>query len=298
MNWNNILSNNMIPDILVTKLESALDQTIESQRRVSGGSINQAAKITLPGDRSCFLKWNTTADPSMFFVEEKGLQLLDAADTGLFIPGVLATGETENGIGFLVQEFIKEGRAQNNSAEIFGQELAALHKNQHEQFGLDHDNYIGRLPQSNKKHQSWIDFFIKERMKPQLKMATDSGKLGTTTVSHFQSMYKQLPDIFPEEQASLLHGDLWGGNYFYDQNGRPTIYDPAVYYGHREIELAFTHLFGGFSGAFYDAYNEAYPLQPNFNQRKDIYNLYPLLVHTNLFGSSYAQQVKGIVQQF
>lgn len=135
-------------------------------------------------------------------------------------------------------------------------------------------------------------------MKPQLKMATDAGKLGSSTVTRFESMYKQLPDIFPDEPPSLLHGDLWGGNYFFDESGVATIYDPAVYYGHREIELAFTHLFGGFPGSFYSAYEEAYPLKSSFSKRKPLYNLYPLLVHTNLFGGSYARQVEGIVRQF
>ncbi|WP_138431322.1 fructosamine kinase family protein [Fodinibius saliphilus] len=288
----------MIPDSLLSELENKLDQTIESQRRLSGGSINQAAKITLSNGQPCFLKWNTSADPNMFSVEEKGLELLRSANTTIHIPTVYATGETSGSIGYMVQEFIEEGQAKNGSAQHFGQQLAKLHKKQQEQFGLDHNNYIGRLPQSNKKHDDWITFFIEERMDPQLKMATDSGKLGSKTVSQFQSMYKRLPTIFPKEPASLLHGDLWSGNFFYDQEGQTTIYDPAVYYGHREIELAFTQLFGGFSSAFYNAYKEAYPLQPNFNQRKDIYNLYPLLVHTNLFGGSYAQQLKRIVQRF
>ena len=135
-------------------------------------------------------------------------------------------------------------------------------------------------------------------MEPQLQMATDSGKLGAGTVTSFNAMYKELPDIFPDEPPSLLHGDLWGGNYFFDQDGKATIYDPAVYYGHREIELAFTHLFGGFPSNFYSAYEETYPLSFGFSKRKDIYNLYPLLVHTNLFGGSYARQVESIVRQF
>lgn len=288
----------MIPDALQSQLQQSLDQPIESQRRVSGGSINQAAQITLADGTSCFLKWNKSADPHMFDAEQKGLKLLNAANTGLRLPEVYATGTTRDGIGFLVQEFIIEGSSRSDSAERFGQSLAELHRNRREQFGLDHDNYIGRLPQSNSWHENWTDFFVEERMKPQLKMATDAAKIGTKTVDHFESMFNQLPDIFPDDPPSLLHGDLWGGNYFYDDAGDATIYDPAVYYGHREIELAFTHLFGGFSTAFYRSYKQVYPVQPEFEQRKDIYNLYPLLVHTNLFGGSYARQVKGIVSRF
>jgi fructosamine-3-kinase len=165
-------------------------------------------------------------------------------------------------------------------------------------YGLNHNNFIGKLPQSNCQHKNWVDFFIEERIQPQLKMATNAGKLGMATIKRFEAMYKQLPQLFPDEPPSLLHGDLWGGNYFFDQSGEATIYDPAVYYGNREIELAFTHLFGGFPSAFYRAYEETYPLQSGFSERKDVYNLYPLLVHTNLFGGSYARRVQRIVNQF
>jgi len=129
-------------------------------------------------------------------------------------------------------------------------------------------------------------------------MAVDGQRIGPETASKFESMYQQLPDIFPEEPPALLHGDLWGGKYFSDGKGRATIDDPAVYFGHREAELAFTHLFGGFSRAFYRAYENDYPLEPHFSGRKNIYNLYPLLVHTNLFGGSYARQVRDIVKRF
>lgn len=288
----------MIPDSVKQHIQQAVDQSVTSVQRVSGGSINQAAKVTLDDDTFCFLKWNTSADPHMFNVEKKGLQLLTSADTSLRIPSVLATGQTDEDTGFLLQEFIVEGRSKPNSAGDFGRALAQLHKHHNKTFGLDHDNFIGRLPQSNTPHDSWVDFFIQERMEPQLQMAIDSGKLGSNTASSFKAMYKQLPDIFPNEPPSLLHGDLWGGNYFFDQDGKATIYDPAVYYGNREIELAFTHLFGGFSSNFYSAYEETYPLSSGFSGRKDIYNLYPLLVHTNLFGGSYARQVENIVHQF
>lgn len=288
----------MIPDPVRRQLQQSVGQDINSSQSVSGGSINRAAKVTLADGQTCFLKWNTTADPNMFVVEEKGLELLSSADTSLRVPQVFATGETKSGTGFLLQEYITEGRSKPDSAETFGQALASLHKHHKEQYGLDHDNYIGKLPQSNSWHDNWIDFFVEERMQPQLKMATNAGKLGSSTVAHFETMYKQLPDIFPDEPPSLLHGDLWGGNYFFDEDGHATIYDPAVYYGHREIELAFTHLFGGFPGTFYNAYEESYPLENDFSQRKDVYNLYPLLVHTNLFGGSYARQVEGIVRRF
>jgi fructosamine-3-kinase len=288
----------MIPNSLRQALSDALETDIQSAKSVSGGSINQSAKVVLNDGRCCFLKWNTSADPVMFSKEQQGLTLLQSADTDLRIPNVLATGSTTDNIGWLAQEFMTEGRAQSGSGQTFGRELAALHQHHAEQFGLDHDNFIGRLPQPNSWHDQWVDFFIQERMEPQLKMGVDTNRLDKSTVSHFKRLYQKLPSIFPDEPPSLLHGDLWGGNFFYDEHGTPCIYDPAVYYGHREIELAFTHLFGGFSSAFYDSYETKYPLEPGFSDRKDIYNLYPLLVHTNLFGGSYARQVKSIVQHF
>lgn len=288
----------MIPDSVKEQIQQDTNLEITSAKRVSGGSINQAAKVTLTNDKTCFLKWNTTADPRMFSVEEKGLNLLASADTALKIPAVITTGQTDEKTGYLLQEFIEEGSPKPDSATNFGRELAQLHRHHEEQYGLDHHNYIGRLPQSNTWHKNWVDFFVQERMKPQLQMATESGKLGPGIISHFEGMFKKLADIFPDEPPSLLHGDLWGGNYFFDKDGKATIFDPAVYYGHREIELAFTHLFGGFPSNFYNAYEEKYPLASGFSQRKDIYNMYPLLVHTNLFGGSYARQVEGIVRQF
>ncbi|TYP93374.1 Fructosamine-3-kinase [Fodinibius salinus] len=287
----------MIPDSLRHHIQQTLDQEIVSAQRVSGGSINEAGKLTLSDGSEYFLKWNTTADPDMFTKEEKGLSLLKSANTGLRIPEVLVTGQTDS-TGFLIQEFIIEGEKHSQSAIKFGQALANLHQQRARKFGLDHHNYIGRLPQSNTRHEDWISFFINERMKPQLQMAIDTGKLSSSVATHFKSMYNKLPNIFPDEEPSLLHGDLWGGNYFYDDSGQATIYDPAVYYGHREMELAFTHLFGGFSSRFYKAYKDVHPIEPEFDQRKDIYNLYPLLVHTNLFGGHYARQVETIAKQF
>lgn len=288
----------MIRDTLKSQIQEDTGQAIVSTRRASGGSINQAALVELENRGTCFLKWNTTADPDLFVKEVKGLHLLRSVGTDLIVPEVIKQGTYGNGIGYLLLEYIKEGSAGAASSEDFGRQLAEQHKIKEEQYGLDHDNYIGKLPQSNSRHNDWTEFFIQERMEPQVKMGLDSGRFSAGITSAFQKMYRQLPDIFPDEPPSLLHGDLWGGNYFFNTDGKATIYDPAVYYGNREIEIAFTHMFGGFSSGFYSAYNEVWRLAPGFNNRKDIYNLYPLLVHTNLFGGHYGRQVKSIVQRF
>lgn len=288
----------MITESLRNEVQNLLDQSIDDIQQASGGSINQAAKITTAAGDAFFLKWNSSAAADMFPKEQKGLQELQSADSGLIIPEVIGTGTTADGTDFILMEFIGEGSADSQSHQYFGERLAALHRVTADQYGLDHDNYIGRLPQSNTRHNSWIDFFVQERLQVQVRMAVDDGKLSSSVTGNFERLYKQLPDILAEEPASLLHGDLWSGNYFFDDAGQPAIYDPAVYYGNREIELAMTHLFGGFSSAFYGAYRQAFVLQPGFGSRKDIYNLYPLLVHTNLFGASYARRVQSIVNRF
>lgn len=288
----------MIPEEVHQQVEESVGKEIASASRVSGGSINEAAKVVVRGGQLCFLKWNRQEGATMFAAEERGLELLRSASHSMIVPAVLLTGESQTGTGFLLQEFIESGQPTPASASNFARAVAAMHKHRQSRFGLDHDNYIGRLPQSNAPHENWTDFFINERLQPQLKLATDSGTLGADVGTHFESMYRRLPEIFPDEAPALLHGDLWSGNFFYDKAGQAVIYDPAVYYGHREIELAFTHLFGGFPPAFYRAYESEYPLAPRFPERKDLYNLYPLLVHTNLFGGSYARQVKAIVNRF
>lgn len=288
----------MIPESVQKEIEDRLNSPIKSAQRVSGGSINKAARIEIADIGPCFLKWNRSAESDMFAKEVHGLQLLQSAGSGLQIPKSVLEGHTADKIGFLVLEFIREGSAHDDSAREFGHKLARLHSVRNSRFGLNEDNYIGRLPQSNTPHHEWVDFFIAERMEPQLSMAINTGKLESSAKRSFKNMYKKLPEIFPKEEPSLLHGDLWGGNYFYDESGQPVIYDPAVYYGHREIELAFTYLFGGFSPDFYSAYSVSLPLESGFQERKNIYNLYPLLVHTNLFGGSYARQVESIVKRF
>ncbi len=287
----------MIQEAVKSEIEKVLDEEIIASNSVGGGSINEAAKINTVSGKAFFLKWNGSAPVDMFPKEKRGLELLASAKTGLRVPQVVVTG-TAGEADFIFIEFINKGSGNHRSAQKFGRQLAALHKVTNIQYGLDYDNYIGRLSQSNNKHENWIEFFIEERLQPQLKQAINSGKLDEGILKKFRRLYKRLPDMLPEEPASLLHGDLWSGNYFFDEEGNAAIFDPAVYYGNREIEIAFTHLFGGFSSAFYDAYQETFPLEPNFNKRKDIYNLYPLLVHTNMFGGHYGRQVASIVKQF
>ncbi len=215
------------------------------------------------------------------------------------IPGVVGiTDDAAAGQAFLILDFVEEGRSTGDFDRRFGRALAGLHRHTAPSYGLDHDNYIGRLPQKNDFRDSWTDFFIDCRLEPQFAMARERGFFGGSARQSLDRLAKRLPDLLPDEPPSLLHGDLWGGNYLCDSDNRPVLIDPAVYYGHREAELAFTTMFGGFGRGFYTGYEEAWPLHPGFRDRCDIYNLYPLLVHVNLFGGMYVSQTEAILSRF
>jgi len=165
-------------------------------------------------------------------------------------------------------------------------------------FGLDYNNYIGSLHQQNNLHPTWVDFFINERLQPQIKLARDNNEIDSTTILKFENLYKKLDEVFPKEKPALLHGDLWSGNFMSDEKGESVIMDPTVYYGHREMDIAMAKLFGGFDAEFYSSYNEHYPLENGWEQRINVCNLYPLMVHVNLFGGGYLGQVKSILSKF
>jgi protein-ribulosamine 3-kinase len=269
---------------------------ILSVHSVPGGSINQAARLSTARG-NYFVKWNSARlYPGMFSSEKKGLEHLSGCSQ-LHIPKPLADGNNEE-TAFLILEFIESGIRVPEFWDLFGRGLAQLHKCSTDYFGLEYDNYIGSLAQSNRKHGSWSEFFIQERLEPQLKKAVDVGKSVKHLVKGFERLYLRLAEIFPPEPSALLHGDLWNGNYMTGNTGKPVIFDPAVYYGHREMDIAMTHLFGGFDREFYQAYQDEYPLEKGWESRADICNLYPLLVHVNLFGGGYVQQVEQVLRKF
>jgi fructosamine-3-kinase len=283
----------MLPESIKAELQSNLSVDITDISKVHGGDINQATKVELSSSEFLFVKWNDSAPDLMFETENKGLELLRSASTKLEIPEVILQGDD-----YLALSWIEEGGGQQNSAYEFGVQLAKLHKNSDSSFGLDHDNYIGKLPQLNNSHSNWPDFFALERIEPQVKMGIESGKLTRSVLKGVEQFYAKIGSIFPTENPALLHGDLWGGNYMFTKNGGASIYDPAVYYGHREMELAMTRLFGGFPANFYDGYNDEFPLDEGFESRVNICNLYPILVHANLFGGSYCRQAENIIQRY
>jgi len=261
-----------------------------------GGCINQGGKLkTTIG--SFFLKWNDDKKfPGMFEAESKGLQLLHRQNA-IRIPKVIGHGKN-NGHQFLLLEFIEQKSKLKNFWEQCGQSLASLHRCSSDLFGLDHANYIGSLLQYNHTNSNWINFFIEQRLEVQVTFAINNGVAPSAWAKKFQALYVKLPSLIASEKPALVHGDLWSGNLITDDKGEPCLIDPAVYFGNREADLAMTRLFGGFGEEFYSAYDESFPLPQGSEKRVDLYNLYPLLVHVNLFGGSYMHSVERILRAF
>lgn len=261
---------------------------------VMGGCINSAARFTAH-NKQYFIKWNKESDfPKMLDTECRGLELIQAVNV-IRVPEVILNKEI-NGYSFLVLEFIQHSYPNDEFWREFGIQVGLLHQNRTEKFGLEQGNYIGSLNQSNKQALDWSSFFIEQRILPQLELA---GLLfDTSDHRRFQRMFKELNSIFPPCIPSLLHGDLWNGNFIVGRDRTPYLIDPSVYYGHPEMELAFTRLFGGFDLLFYKSYQSINQLEKGFSSRIDIYNLYPLLVHANLFGGGYFQQIRQIIKKF
>jgi fructosamine-3-kinase len=264
---------------------------------VGGGSINDTYQVTINQNIHFFLKTNSaTKFPGLFQKEKAGLEFIHRQKL-IHVPAVIACDETDN-CPLLLLEWINKGIKTEKFWKDFGKQLAALHHATHSHFGFFEDNYMGALPQTNNPQKSWIDFFIEHRLKPQIQMAQGKKLLSAKHISHFESLYPKLAEVFNEEKPSLLHGDLWSGNYMCNQNSEPVLIDPAVYFGHRSMDLAMTTLFGGFDKSFYDSYHYYFPFPSNYYQQWDVCNLYPLLIHLNLFGSGYLGQVERILKKF
>jgi fructosamine-3-kinase len=272
---------------LLAAVERALGSRVMRSHGVSGGDINQAYEAELADGRRVFVKSNDDAPASMFAAEARGLAWLGEA-RALRVPAVLAQGPD-----FLVLEWIESARRTPDFDEQLGRGLAALHRAEPPSFGLDHDNFIGRLTQVNAPRATWPAFYRDQRLQPQLQLAIDGGLAGPVMRHGFERLFEDLDELVgPPEPPARLHGDLWGGNLMVDNRGLPCLMDPAVYGGHREVDLAMMRLFGGFSPSVFAAYHEAHPLSPDHERRLPLYQLYFLIVHVNLFGGSYVAAVE------
>ncbi len=228
--------------------------------------------------------------------EKQGLDMLSNASC-IGIPDVIFLG-AHAASSYLVLDYIEEGQRDHDFWSRFGRELADLHRQTCSHFGADTDNFIGLLPQSNQKSKDWVPFYTEQRILPQITLAVSSGKLNNQHARQAESLCNVLSEICPSEPPALIHGDLWAGNFLCNAQGKPYLVDPSVSYAHREMDLAMSQLFGGFDPMFYQSYQESFSLQPGFDNRSDIYQLYYLLVHLNLFGSAYYGQVTRILQRY
>jgi fructosamine-3-kinase len=275
-------------------LEAAVGGKIAGARPVGGGDINRADAVTLADGRRLFVKTNAREPAGMFEAEAHGLAWLAEA-RALRVPEVIAHGP-----GFLALELVVAAPPARDFDEQLGRGLAALHRFGAPRFGLDRDNFIGRLPQDNSPAPTprWADFYRARRLEPQLRRAADEGLASPRMRRGFERLFVELPALVgPEEPPARLHGDLWGGNLLCDDAGAPCLCDPAVYGGHREIDLAMMRLFGGFGARTFAAYAEAHPLAAGHGERVELYQLYPLMVHVNLFGGSYVSQVESLLER-
>ena len=265
---------------------------------VSGGCINETRVIELQDGRRFFAKINDAGLFDMFEAESKGLKLL-GAQQAVRVPQVVGEPQLSNGRAYLILEYIESGSRPRDYSEVLGRSLAELHRGAGENFGLDHDNYIGSTPQPNSPSETWVNFFREQRIGFQLQLAKKNGYGDQSLFRLGGELMNRLDQFLAEpDRASLIHGDLWSGNYMCDHNGDPVIIDPAVYFADREAEFGMITLFGGLDQSFYDAYNEAWPLADGYSDRFQIYKLYHLLNHLNLFGTSYLSQCLSILKTF
>lgn len=281
---------------VINDIELRLNAKIKRITPVAGGDINQAYRLqTTLGN--FFVKKNSRHKfPGMFESEERGLAAIRNTNV-IAVPEIILQGDTDCE-SYLILQWIEVGQSSRTSSQQLGRLLAQMHRTTSARFGFEADNYMGSLHQSNRQHDSWAQFFIEERLQPMVKIAVDKRELVKSDMHQFNELCKKLPDLFTEEPPALLHGDLWGGNYLISTEGKPYLIDPAVSYGNREFDMAMTTLFGAFDHVFYEAYSQEFPLLPGWQQRLKLWNLYPLLIHVNLFGGMYAKQVRENLSVF
>jgi len=282
----------LIPHIEKTTGQSLSDSRISP---LGGGDINAAYQLQTPS-LSWFIKINRPDLAFMFNAEAAGLKEMAETKT-IKVPEVIDFGQTDEH-SYLILEYIKLGRLDSQSAQLLGEQLAAMHQHQQPFFGWHINNTIGSTHQYNNRHSDWVEFWRQQRLLKQLQFAANNG-FGGKLQSQGEKLAAKVDVFFNDyhPQPALLHGDLWGGNAAADSNGQPLIYDPACYYGDREADIAMTELFGGFSPAFYQAYQNSYPLDSGYQVRKTLYNLYHILNHLNLFGRTYLHQAESMIMQ-
>lgn len=282
--------------VLLQHIEQLLGSKIAHQQSISGGDTAAVYQLRTANDSFILKTANGHHAHAMFKAEKLGLEQIANSNT-IATPEVIGCDKVAN-TAFLLLEFIPTQNGNKIQFEQFGQQLAQLHQVTNAQFGNSTDNFIGPLEQSNRQHNQWVDFYTHERLWPQLQLAAHQQLLPLHMLPYQHTMLEQLKSLFPTTKPSLLHGDLWSGNYLIHTNGHAYLIDPSCYYGHHEVDIAMSRLFGGFDRAFYDAYFEIIPRASYYQERLELYQLYYLLVHLNLFGRSYYASVKSILDRY
>ncbi|MBL7472416.1 fructosamine kinase family protein [Robertkochia sediminum] len=277
----------MLPETVRCDIEQQLGTITGDPSTLHGGDINNVFLVNIANDR-VVIKTHATPYPGMYEAEASGLIALSKA-AGFRIPKVHYTCDA-----YIALEYITPGPQQQVKGAALGIALSSLHQTTSEVYGWDHDNYIGSLPQSNAQHKDGIAFYREERLLPQFKRAKNKG----FTFRNLDTFLKNLDDLIPQEPASLIHGDLWSGNFMVSDRGEPCLIDPATCYANREMDLAMMALFGGFPKNYTDSYNEAYALYPRWKERIPLWQLYYILVHLNLFGAGYYSRCMQIIKRY
>lgn len=286
----------MIPLAAIARALHCSPGEISVREGTSSSSHSSGCLSTPKGPVFC--KWESHPRPLQFSVEQQGLHALASAESGLYIPKVLAAEDDIEGSGFILLEYLPPQRPAHDFDEQFGRGLAALHRHSSTQgFGFAQDGYCGRSSQPNNWQCDWASFYAEKRLLHQAVLGRDRG-LDIDIVRSVESLALSLPERLGDtEPPALIHGDLWAGNLLVAPDGRPALIDPAAYFGNREAELGMMRLFGGFNERVFEAYDEAFPLQPGWRERLPIYSLYHVLNHFTLFGGSYEEQARQILRQ-
>ncbi len=266
---------------------------VRSAAPVGGGCINLGRVLTTATGEQLFLKLNRAAPAGMFRREAEGLSALAAVAGGPRVPAPLLAGDD-----FLLLEYLRPEPPAADYWPRLGQRLARLHQHTRDRFGFEHDNYIGSTPQPNAWAADGFTFFAEQRLGFQARLARERGRLSERAARQIERLAGRLPQLVPEQPASLIHGDLWSGNIIPGPGGAACLIDPAAYFGWAEADLAMMVLFGHPPEAFFAAYRQVRPLAPGYRERVDIYNLYHLLNHLNLFGSGYLDSVQQVLDRF
>jgi protein-ribulosamine 3-kinase len=288
----------MLPNGLLLQLELALGNEIVSQVPVAGGDTSRCYCLCTRERDKYFVKFsNSAASGEQFKAEALGLAILGFSKV-IRVPRVIWRSDAGANFACLVLEYIASGQPNARFWERLGQQLANLHGNTSSAFGFSHDNFIGAIRQDNSRHDSWSTFYANARLLPQMRAALDNGHLLPADSKLMDRLCLRLDMLCPREVPSLIHGDLWYGNILCTYESDPVLVDPSAYFGHREMDLAMAQLFGRFDKSFFHAYSNHWPLEPGFDARLPIYQLYYILIHVNMFGLAYVEQARTILKRY